>query len=466
MRAAVDAMLTNSLDSSFSASFQFRSSLEGGNDGLDFSDNLDLDEHSITSMKIDRDMFDDIFLDEGPDNHHDDNFRDSFVATFKVPAERPSAVSSSLYPPSQHYVSDDAADKANAEAEAHDFMGSTSHSGPSSMTSGAPSIAPRRPRRRKTTDSVPVNMQDLQRPQESRRPYCRRKSMNSVPELHGEGPACGLDEFGDQDDHQMSWCHSKRRKSESILIDMDLQVPSRRNTEFDLPDFGNDPLASYISVAVHEAQDKIFRLRELLGHDQQGLINDIIIGGNNHPHANHQMTHQPVQSSNSLTRRASEHELPWTTPVHEAQDKIFRLRELLGHDQQGLINDIIIGGNNHPHANHQMTHQPVQSSNSLTRRASEHELPWTTPFPPHNIQQIQQDSLQQVTSMAKLQSAMERTSSTMKLLQDWDRAHGLPASHCPTMVNSSRSRKQLKEGVVLKKKWNGPPLLNNVTRRL
>lgn len=401
MRAAVDAMLTNSLDSSFSASFQFRSSLEGGNDGLDFSDNLDLDEHSITSMKIDRDMFDDIFLDEGPDNHHDDNFRDSFVATFKVPAERPSAVSSSLYPPSQHYVSDDAAGKANAEAEAHDFMGSTSHSGPSSMTSGAPSIAPRRPRRRKTTDSVPVNMQDLQRPQESRRPYCRRKSMNSVPELHGEGPACGLDEFGDQDDHQMSWCHSKRRKSESILIDMDLQVPSRRNTEFDLPDFGNDPLASYISVAVHEAQDKIFRLRGLLGHDQQGLINDIIIGGNNHPHANHQMTHQPVQSSNSLTRRASEHELPWTTP-----------------------------------------------------------------FPPHNIQQIQQDSLQQVTSMAKLQSAMERTSSTMKLLQDWDRAHGLPASHCPTMVNSSRSRKQLKEGVVLKKKWNGPPLLNNVTRRL
>lgn len=61
--------------------------------------------------------------------------------------------------------------------------------------------------------------------------------------------------------------------------------------------------------------------------------------------------------------------------------------------------------------------------------------------------------------MAKLQSSMDKTTNTQKLLQEWDRANGLPKSHSQTMVNSSRSRKQLTEGVILKK-WNGAPLLN------
>ena len=61
--------------------------------------------------------------------------------------------------------------------------------------------------------------------------------------------------------------------------------------------------------------------------------------------------------------------------------------------------------------------------------------------------------------MAKLQAAMDRTTDTQKLLQEWDRANGLPKSHSQTMVNSSRSRKQLTDGVILKK-WNGTPLLN------
>lgn len=45
--------------------------------------------------------------------------------------------------------------------------------------------------------------------------------------------------------------------------------------------------------------------------------------------------------------------------------------------------------------------------------------------------------------MEKLQESMTRTSSSMKQLQDWDRANGLPKSHSQTMVNSNKSRKKL-----------------------
>lgn len=67
--------------------------------------------------------------------------------------------------------------------------------------------------------------------------------------------------------------------------------------------------------------------------------------------------------------------------------------------------------------------------------------------------------LDQGQVMVKLQTAMDRTADTQQLLQEWDRANGLPKSHSQTMVNSSRSRKQLTDGVILKK-WNGAPLLN------
>merc|ERR1712216_347954 len=66
--------------------------------------------------------------------------------------------------------------------------------------------------------------------------------------------------------------------------------------------------------------------------------------------------------------------------------------------------------------------------------------------------------LDQGKVMCDLQMAMDRTADTQKRLQEWDRANGLPKSHSQTMVNSSRSRKQLTDGVILKK-WNGAPLL-------
>eukprot|EP00985_Skeletonema_marinoi_P018399 scaffold10265_cov138-Skeletonema_marinoi.AAC.1 len=48
--------------------------------------------------------------------------------------------------------------------------------------------------------------------------------------------------------------------------------------------------------------------------------------------------------------------------------------------------------------------------------------------------------------MEKLKASMSLTSSSMKQLQEWDRANGLPKSHSQTMVNSNKSRKQLAQG--------------------
>mmetsp|Transcript_14067 Transcript_14067/g.28692 ORF Transcript_14067/g.28692 Transcript_14067/m.28692 type:complete len:382 (-) Transcript_14067:156-1301(-) len=374
-RAAIDSMLTNSLGSTFSATFQFRGSLEGGIDGLDFSDNLDmLDEH----------MLDDMFPEGGSVSNHDDSFRDSFMATFTIPGDhQPSAV-----------VSSEAAGDANMETDHFqmELMGPTMTGG------GAPYQPYQRPRRRQTVDSAPEF-----KPEQLQRPPRRRVTTNSFPEFmpellerraHGHHNATsGFDEVGHQGDHHMSSHHLQRPKSESMLLQPHhLEDPSRRKIQFHSPNYGNEPLAADIHLAVHEAEDKMIRLQELLEHNQG--------------------------------------------PLHDH-----------------------VGGNNHPHAQHQMSPQPAPSNNWPMRRISEHGLPWTPSCPPHHLQQMQQEGNMQQLTMAKLQAAMERTSSTMKLLQDWDRAHGLPASHCQTMVNTSRSRKQLKEGVVLKK-WNGSPLLN------
>jgi len=89
------------------------------------------------------------------------------------------------------------------------------------------------------------------------------------------------------------------------------------------------------------------------------------------------------------------------------------------------------------------------------------------PIPEVPIPKIDPDTLSKLdpeTVMASLQAAMEKTKDTQQQLQEWDRANGLPKSHSQTMVNSSRSRKQLAEGVILKK-WNGTPLIDLAERR-
>ena len=59
-------------------------------------------------------------------------------------------------------------------------------------------------------------------------------------------------------------------------------------------------------------------------------------------------------------------------------------------------------------------------------------------------------------SMAR---SMKRSMETQKALQNWDKQNGLPKSHSQTMVNSSRSRQQLQDGVILAK-WDGTPLIS------
>ena len=64
--------------------------------------------------------------------------------------------------------------------------------------------------------------------------------------------------------------------------------------------------------------------------------------------------------------------------------------------------------------------------------------------------------------MLRLRQSMTKSAETQRALQNWDRQNGLPKSHSQTMVNSSRSRKQLQDGVILPK-WDGTPLINNET---
>jgi hypothetical protein len=65
--------------------------------------------------------------------------------------------------------------------------------------------------------------------------------------------------------------------------------------------------------------------------------------------------------------------------------------------------------------------------------------------------------------MGRLKESMEESERTQKLLQDWDKLHGLPKSHSTTMVCTSRSRTQLLEGRILAK-WDGTPLISREGR--
>lgn len=61
--------------------------------------------------------------------------------------------------------------------------------------------------------------------------------------------------------------------------------------------------------------------------------------------------------------------------------------------------------------------------------------------------------------LEKLRDLMKSTEKTQRKLQQWDRDQGLPKSHSQTMVNTSRSRKQIQDGVILAK-WDGSPLIS------
>ena len=60
--------------------------------------------------------------------------------------------------------------------------------------------------------------------------------------------------------------------------------------------------------------------------------------------------------------------------------------------------------------------------------------------------------------VTKLNQLMAKSQQSLKQLQEYDKSQGLPASHSQTMVKSSRSRRQLLEGKIMKK-WDGTPMI-------
>lgn len=76
-----------------------------------------------------------------------------------------------------------------------------------------------------------------------------------------------------------------------------------------------------------------------------------------------------------------------------------------------------------------------------------------------NVSTTVPENLDPEKMMKRLQDLMARSYNTQQKLQQWDKANGLPKSHSQTMVNTSRSRKQLLDGVILPK-WDGTPLIS------
>eukprot|EP00547_Thalassionema_nitzschioides_P005185 CAMPEP_0194218142 /NCGR_PEP_ID=MMETSP0156-20130528/23101_1 /TAXON_ID=33649 /ORGANISM="Thalassionema nitzschioides, Strain L26-B" /LENGTH=432 /DNA_ID=CAMNT_0038947393 /DNA_START=11 /DNA_END=1309 /DNA_ORIENTATION=+ len=76
--------------------------------------------------------------------------------------------------------------------------------------------------------------------------------------------------------------------------------------------------------------------------------------------------------------------------------------------------------------------------------------------------EMNDDEVDPNPTMEKLRSLMKGSAKTQKSLQQWDKDNGLPKSHSQTMVNTSRSRKQLQDGVILPK-WDGSPLISGTS---
>jgi hypothetical protein len=81
-----------------------------------------------------------------------------------------------------------------------------------------------------------------------------------------------------------------------------------------------------------------------------------------------------------------------------------------------------------------------------------------------NVQQQNNGSPDLSAAIAeRLANLMQKSSKTQVALQEWDKQNGLPKSHSQTMVKSARSRRQLIEGIILKK-WDGSPLIGKSTK--
>lgn len=119
------------------------------------------------------------------------------------------------------------------------------------------------------------------------------------------------------------------------------------------------------------------------------------------------------------------------------------------------------GGSN-PIVDRSNTKVPPKQSKGKSELSNKKVYSMSSP-PPEDIAELKdippQSNIDPVIMMARLQGFMDRTLVSQKRLQGWDKKNGLPKSHSQTMVNTSRSRKQLQKGVILRK-WNGVPLIS------
>jgi hypothetical protein len=103
----------------------------------------------------------------------------------------------------------------------------------------------------------------------------------------------------------------------------------------------------------------------------------------------------------------------------------------------------------------------VKAGSSSLPRDSEGHSTMECELLRHDHQRTLKHVREDVT-MIHLKTMMLKSDETQLKLQEWDKLHGLPKSHSQTMVNTSRSRRQLREGIIIPK-WDGTPLINDET---
>eukprot|EP00542_Grammatophora_oceanica_P017465 CAMPEP_0194029174 /NCGR_PEP_ID=MMETSP0009_2-20130614/2986_1 /TAXON_ID=210454 /ORGANISM="Grammatophora oceanica, Strain CCMP 410" /LENGTH=387 /DNA_ID=CAMNT_0038668779 /DNA_START=108 /DNA_END=1271 /DNA_ORIENTATION=+ len=247
---------------------------------------------------------------------------------------------------------------------------------------------------------------------------------------------------------------------EGILID-DTNMGSKKRTLKDTSDFIN--LASYTANL-----DDPFAPRPIVVTDDEGVT-----------FVEENSTEQPASSPFSLVTE------------DEDEDEAERYFEIAG-----ILKDDFGEQSSHPNMRPRLFHQELGIiGKEETIQASHAESPPTPPPSPehycaNNVDTIQSETFRDVSQvlstgtdptdtqacdegkamdasaiMARLDQLMFQSELTQSALQFFDKQRGLPKSHCQTMVNSSRSRKQLLEGKIIKK-WNGRPLLGEESEAL
>lgn len=308
----------------------------------------------------------------------------------------------------------------------------------------AASSAQQRPRRRKTYDGTLPMMDEMRMNMMRGNGGGSIASGGSIESMVGENIMSSSDGIGNQN------IQMKRRKSESCMMDM-----FGMEAALSMDQFGNG-MANNLNQSSHS-------LDHLLGFPS------------NYPSAT---------TGNLSTKRASELDIA----VQEAQEKINHLKQLL-HLQSQNSNGAMIGGGGEQQQQPQQEEQPAGKSwwaslqselgtgpnlndqaqdlgiptkaakqvtkKKITKKKKPEELAGPTEIPLPDKPDPEILKLDPRKIMAKLQESMARTSSSMKQLQEWDRANGLPKSHSQTMTNSNRSRNQLSEGVANLTKLSG-----------